>query len=153
MAIQKLGALQEYRLRTLFELLYVSVKVFYVLIAFDFLICNSGELASKATRWQRILIQEFALDLGEARYGRKLDLQCRCGRLEPNNSEFKSAETRPSQVDVQYRKNLRINQAMALYLNHHIGMPLEDFKSLALDVHGKCANTSLLLFHAVSRTS
>src|SRR5689334_20714733 len=97
--------------------------------------------------------EEFALDLGEARYGRKLDLQCRCGCLELNNSEFKSTEASPSQVDIQYRKNLRINQAMALYLHHHIGMPLKGFKSLALDVHGKCENTFLLPFHSVALPS
>jgi len=112
---------------------------------------NSGERTSKATKWQRLLLQEeFALDVGEARYGRKLDLQCRCGIFELNNSEFKSAEASSCQIDTQYRKNLRVNQAMALYLHDQIGMPLEGFSLLALDVHGKCKNTFLLLLRSVA---
>jgi hypothetical protein len=58
---------------------------------------------------------------------------------------FKSAKAGPSKVNVQYRKNLQIYQAMTLYLRHHIGMPLDGFKSLALDVHGRCENTFCFL--------
>ncbi|KAF9155529.1 hypothetical protein DFQ26_009709 [Actinomortierella ambigua] len=104
-----------------------------------------GEIASEATTWQRALMQqEFGLDLDEADeayYVRENDLQCMCGGLELNNSDTKSAATRPIQADIRYRKNLRVNQAMALHLHHSIGMPLEGFKLLALDLHGKYENT------------
>ncbi|KAF9387789.1 hypothetical protein BGX21_000471 [Mortierella sp. AD011] len=97
---------------------------------------RSGELTSKATRWQRLLMkQEYDMDPGQATYGRKLDLQCRVGELELNNSEFKADTIPPSQVEVQYRKNLRVNQAMMLYLKEQIDMPLQDLDVLALDVH------------------
>ncbi|KAF9150700.1 hypothetical protein BGX20_005611, partial [Mortierella sp. AD010] len=101
---------------------------------------RSGELTSKATRWQRLLMkQEYDMDPGQATYGRKLDLQCRVGELELNNSEFKADTIPPSQVEVQYRKNLRVNQAMMLYLKEQIDMPLQDLDVLALDVHGLSA--------------
>ncbi|KAF8984441.1 hypothetical protein BGZ46_007996 [Entomortierella lignicola] len=97
---------------------------------------RSGDLTSKATRWQRLLMkQEYDMDPGLAMYGRKLDLQCRVGELELNNSEFKADTVPPSQVEIQYRKNLRINQAMMLYLKEQIDMPLQDLDMLALDVH------------------
>ncbi|KAF9993352.1 hypothetical protein BGZ80_005332 [Entomortierella chlamydospora] len=101
---------------------------------------RSGELTSKATRWQRLLMkQEYDMDPGLATYGRKLDLQCRVGELELNNSEFKADTIPPSQVEIQYRKNLRVNQAMMLYLKEQIDMPLQDLDVLALDVHGLSA--------------
>ncbi|KAG0286665.1 hypothetical protein BGZ97_007348 [Linnemannia gamsii] len=98
---------------------------------------RSGELTSKATRWQRLLMQqEYDVDTGSATHGRKLDLQCRVDEHELNNSEFKVDGVSEQQVEVQYRKNLRVNQAMMLYLKEQIGMPLEDLDVLALDVHG-----------------
>ncbi|KAF9327278.1 hypothetical protein BG006_009394 [Podila minutissima] len=101
---------------------------------------RSGELTSKATRWQRLLMQqEYDVDAGSATYGRKLDLQCRAEEHELNNSEFKVDSASEQQVEVQYRKNLRVNQAMMLYLKDQIGMPLEDSDILALDVHGLSA--------------
>ncbi|KAG0059077.1 hypothetical protein BGZ89_000718 [Linnemannia elongata] len=101
---------------------------------------RSGELTSKATRWQRLLMQqEYDVDAGSATYGRKLDLQCRAEEHELNNSEFKVDGASEQQVEVQYRKNLRVNQAMMLYLKEQIGMSLEDLDVLALDVHGLSA--------------
>ncbi|KAF9314422.1 hypothetical protein BG003_004189 [Podila horticola] len=101
---------------------------------------RSGELTSKATRWQRLLMQqEYDVDAGSATYGRKLDLQCRAEEYELNNSEFKVEGASEQQVEVQYQKNLRVNQAMMLYLKEQIGMPLEDLDVLALDVHGLSA--------------
>ncbi|KAF9083059.1 hypothetical protein BGX27_004271, partial [Mortierella sp. AM989] len=73
---------------------------------------------------------------GTATYGRKLDLQCRVDDLELNNSEFKTHGTPMEQVKIQYRKNLRINQAMMLYLKEKVGIRLEDLEVLALDVQG-----------------
>ena len=97
-----------------------------------------GELTSKATRWQRLLLkQEYNIDTGSATYGRKLDLQCRVDKHELNNSEFKVDAISSQQTDIQYRKNLRVNQAMMLYLKEEIGMPLENLEVLALDVQGK----------------
>ncbi|KAF9930562.1 hypothetical protein FBU30_000351 [Linnemannia zychae] len=55
---------------------------------------------------------------------------------ELNNSEFKVDSTSEQQVEIQYRKNLRVNQAMMLYLKDQIGMPLEESGILALGVHG-----------------
>lgn len=81
--------------------------------------------------------QEYDVDAGSATYGRKLDLQCRAEEYELNNSEFKVEGASEQQVEVQYQKNLRVNQAMMLYLKEQIGMPLEDLDVLALDVHGK----------------
>lgn len=81
--------------------------------------------------------QEYDVDAGSATYGRKLDLQCRAEEHELNNSEFKVDGASEQQVEVQYRKNLRVNQAMMLYLKEQIGMSLEDLDVLALDVHGK----------------
>ncbi|KAF9953283.1 hypothetical protein BGZ72_005527 [Mortierella alpina] len=96
-----------------------------------------GELTSKATRWQRLRMQqEYDVDAGSATYGRKLDLQCRVGEYELNNSEFKVESSSEDQVEVRYRRNLRINQAMMPYLKHQISMPLEELDVLALDVHG-----------------
>ncbi|KAF8954100.1 hypothetical protein BGZ46_003019, partial [Entomortierella lignicola] len=106
------------------------------------LLLRFGELTSKATRWQHILLkEEYDLDPGTATYGRKLDLhvQCRFEEWEMNNSEFKTSAISDLQVAVQYRKNLRINQAMMLYLHEKTGMPLEDIECLALDVHGLTA--------------
>ncbi|KAF9274896.1 hypothetical protein BGZ68_000271 [Mortierella alpina] len=101
---------------------------------------RSGELTSKATRWQRLLMQqEYDVDAGSATYGRKLDLQCRAEEYELNNSEFKVDGASDQQVEVQYRKNLRVNQAMMLYLKEQIGMSLEELDVLALDVHGLSA--------------
>ncbi|KAF8926146.1 hypothetical protein BGZ47_002888 [Haplosporangium gracile] len=101
---------------------------------------RSGELTSKATRWQRLLMQqEYDVEAGSATYGRKLDLQCRAEEHELNNSEFKVDSASEQQVEVQYRKNLRVNQAMMLYLKDQIGLPLEDSDVLALDVHGLSA--------------
>ncbi|KAG0290191.1 hypothetical protein BGZ96_006342 [Linnemannia gamsii] len=101
---------------------------------------RSGELTSKATRWQRLLMQqEYDVDAGSATYGRKLDLQCRAEEHELNNSEFKVDSASEQQVEVQYRKNLRVNQAMMLYLKDQIGMSLKDLDVLALDVHGLSA--------------
>ncbi|KAF9405237.1 hypothetical protein BGZ76_006631 [Entomortierella beljakovae] len=109
---------------------------------------RSGELTSKATKWQRLLLQqELDHDTGTATYGRKLDLQCRSEELELNNSEFKASGRSKEQVDLQYRKNLRINQAMMLYLRQNIGMQLEDLEVLALDVHGVCAVLFSLRYH------
>ncbi|KAF9979442.1 hypothetical protein BGZ65_006571, partial [Modicella reniformis] len=107
---------------------------------------RSGELTSKATRWQQLLMQqEYDLDAGSATYGRKLDLQCRHNDVEINNSEFKVDHASDLQVEVQYRKNLRVNQAMMLYLNEQINMSLEDMEVLALDVHG-CIILGMLKF-------
>ncbi|KAG0256162.1 hypothetical protein BG011_004719 [Mortierella polycephala] len=79
---------------------------------------RSGELASQATRWQRLLMQsEYDIESRAAVYGRKVDLQCRVGDWELNNSEFKASSTSKEQVEVQYRKNIRINQAMILFLS------------------------------------
>ncbi|KAG0377998.1 hypothetical protein BGX24_004972 [Mortierella sp. AD032] len=50
-------------------------------------------------------------------------------------TRFKVDGASEQQVEVQYRKNLRVNQAMMLYLKEQIGMPLEDLDVLALDVH------------------
>ncbi|KAF9371739.1 hypothetical protein BGX21_005019 [Mortierella sp. AD011] len=109
---------------------------------------RSGELASKATKWQRLLLQqELDHDSGTATYGRKLDLQCRSEELELNNSEFKANGRSKEQVELQYRKNLRINQSMMLYLKHHIGIGLEDLEVLALDVHGFTAVLFSLRYH------
>ncbi|OAQ28744.1 hypothetical protein K457DRAFT_545563 [Linnemannia elongata AG-77] len=83
--------------------------------------------------------QEYDVDAGSATYGRKLDLQCRAEEHELNNSEFKVDGASEQQVEVQYRKNLRVNQAMMLYLKEQIGMSLEDLDVLALDVHGLSA--------------
>ncbi|KAG9067014.1 hypothetical protein KI688_012926 [Linnemannia hyalina] len=69
-----------------------------------------GELTSKATRRQRLLMQqEYDVDAGSATYGMKLDLQCRAEEHELNNSEFKVDDASEEQVEVQYRKNLRVN--------------------------------------------
>ncbi|KFH73935.1 hypothetical protein MVEG_01148 [Podila verticillata NRRL 6337] len=104
---------------------------------------RSGELTSKATRWQRLLMQqEYNVDAGSATYGRKLDLQCRAEEHEINNSEFKVDGASEQQVEVQYRKNLRVNQAMMLYLKEQIGMPLKDLDVLALDVHVRSPTNS-----------
>ncbi|KAF9898593.1 hypothetical protein EC991_010820, partial [Linnemannia zychae] len=109
---------------------------------------RSGELASKATKWQRMLLQqELNHDSGSAAYGRKLDLQCRSEELELNNSEFKVDGRSKEQVELQYRKNLRVNQAMMLYLRQQIGMRLEDLEVLALDVHGVSAVLFSLQYH------
>ncbi|KAF9160337.1 hypothetical protein BGX21_004390 [Mortierella sp. AD011] len=109
---------------------------------------RSGELASKATKWQRRLLQkEMQLDSSSSLYGRKLDLQSRtAGHLEVNNSEFKADSRSYEQVEVQYKKNLRINQAMMLYLREHIGFQLEDLEILALDVHGLTARVFSLRY-------
>jgi hypothetical protein len=40
--------------------------------------------------------------------------------LDLNNSEFKADGKTKEQAKLQYRKNLRINQSMMLYLKHHI---------------------------------
>ncbi|KAG0261150.1 hypothetical protein BG011_001314 [Mortierella polycephala] len=70
---------------------------------------RSGELTSKATRWQQLLMKiEYSIDMGTAAYGRKLNIQCHADRLEINNSEFKAHSIARQQVDIQYRKNLRI---------------------------------------------
>ncbi|KAF9578754.1 hypothetical protein BGW38_005295 [Lunasporangiospora selenospora] len=62
---------------------------------------RSGELASKATRWQRMLLQqELNHDSGSATYGRKLDLQCRSEELELNNSEFKVDGRSKEQIEL-----------------------------------------------------
>ncbi|KAF8923985.1 hypothetical protein BGZ58_002313 [Dissophora ornata] len=99
---------------------------------------RSGELTSKATKWQRLLMEkEYDVDSGLATCGRKLDLQCRVGELELNNSEFKADAIPTSQVEIQYRKNLRVNQAMMLHIKEKIDMPLHDLDVLGLDVHGK----------------
>lgn len=94
--------------------------------------------------------QEYDVDAGSATYGRKLDLQCRAEEHELNNSEFKVDGASEQQVEVQYRKNLRVNQAMMLYLKEQIGMPLEDSNVLALDVHGKrhdeLGNTPFIIY-------
>ncbi|KAI1306264.1 hypothetical protein EDD11_004818 [Mortierella claussenii] len=101
---------------------------------------RSGELTSRATQWQRLLLkQEYNIDAGTATYGRKVDLQCRIDELELNNSEFKVDMISSQQVGIQYRKNLRINQAMMLFLKKKVGLPLEDLEVLALDVHGLSA--------------
>ncbi|KAF9178095.1 hypothetical protein BGZ51_007754 [Haplosporangium sp. Z 767] len=98
---------------------------------------QSGELTSKATKWQRMLLKlECKIGTGAATYGRKVDLQCRMGTWELNNSEFKTSSASDIQAAVQYRKNLRINQAMMLYLQEKIAMPLADLEVLALDVRG-----------------
>lgn len=86
--------------------------------------------------------QEYDVDAGSATYGRKLDLQCRAEEHELNNSEFKVDGASEQQVEVQYRKNLRVNQAMMLYLKEQIGMPLEESNVLALDVHGRRRDNS-----------
>ncbi|KAF9155567.1 hypothetical protein BGX21_004778, partial [Mortierella sp. AD011] len=100
----------------------------------------SGELTSKATKWQQtILRKELDIDSGSAAYGRKLDLQCHIDGLELNNSEFKTGARSQEQVEIQYRKNLRVNQAMMLYLQDQIGFRLEDLEVLTLDVHGHSA--------------
>ncbi|KAF9993577.1 hypothetical protein BGZ79_001738, partial [Entomortierella chlamydospora] len=86
---------------------------------------------------QHLCIQtEYDIDLGTATYGRKLDLQCRADLWEINNSEFKAHSTATSQVDIQYRKNLRVNQSMALYLNNQLKIPLIELEMLGLDIHG-----------------
>ncbi|KAI8600496.1 hypothetical protein EDD21DRAFT_377036 [Dissophora ornata] len=101
---------------------------------------RSGELTSKATKWQRLLMEkEYDVDSGLATCGRKLDLQCRVGELELNNSEFKADAIPTSQVEIQYRKNLRVNQAMMLHIKEKIDMPLHDLDVLGLDVHGLSA--------------
>ncbi|KAG0007175.1 hypothetical protein BGZ80_004981 [Entomortierella chlamydospora] len=99
---------------------------------------RSGEPASKATKWQRILLQqELDHDSGAATYGRKPDLQCRSEELcGATPHEFKANGRSKEQVELQYRKNLRINQSMMFYLKHHVGIGLEDLEVLALDVHG-----------------
>ncbi|KAF9405069.1 hypothetical protein BGZ76_006697, partial [Entomortierella beljakovae] len=91
---------------------------------------------------------ELDHDTGTATYGRKLDLQCRSEELELNNSEFKANGRSKEQVELQYRKNLRVNQSMMLYLKHHIGFELEDLEVLALDVHG--ATAVLFSLHTLS---
>ncbi|KAF9901171.1 hypothetical protein BX616_002346 [Lobosporangium transversale] len=107
-----------------------------------------GELTSKATKWQRRLLQkEMELELGSSLYGRKLDLQCRTvDHLEINNSEFKIDSKSDEQVEVQYRKNLRVNQAMMLYLRDQIGFQLQDLELLALDVRGLTARVFSLRY-------
>ncbi|KAF9993487.1 hypothetical protein BGZ79_001820 [Entomortierella chlamydospora] len=104
---------------------------------------RTGELTSKATAWQRKLLQtEFNLEPGTANYGRKLDMQCRSGNHELNNSEFKASHIPDAQVELQYRKNIRINQSMMLYLQQTIGMPLNDLQVLGLDIHESPAGIS-----------
>ncbi|KAF9898854.1 hypothetical protein EC991_010204 [Linnemannia zychae] len=78
--------------------------------------------------------------------GHKLTLRS-SEELELNNSEFKVDSASEQQVQIQYRKNLRINQAMMLYLREKIGMPLEDLDALALDVHGLSAVLFALKYH------
>ncbi|KAF9195257.1 hypothetical protein BGZ49_003058 [Haplosporangium sp. Z 27] len=109
---------------------------------------RSGELTSKATKWQRRLLQkEMELESGSSLYGRKLDLQCRTvDHLEINNSEFKTESRSEEQIEVQYRKNLRVNQAMMLYLRDQIGFQLQDLELLALDVHGLTARVFSLRY-------
>ncbi|KAG9323277.1 hypothetical protein KVV02_006300 [Mortierella alpina] len=48
---------------------------------------------------------------------------------------FKVDGASEQQVEMQYRKNLRVNQAMTLYPEEQLGMPLGDLDVLALDVH------------------
>ncbi|KAG0379205.1 hypothetical protein BGX24_001313 [Mortierella sp. AD032] len=96
-----------------------------------------GELTSKATRWQRRLMKmDYDVNPGKPTYGRKVDLQCTIDKFELNNSEFKVSGASPQQMQVQFRKNLRLNQSMVLYIHGQIGMPLENLEVLALDVRG-----------------
>ncbi|KAK3844786.1 MAG: hypothetical protein J3R72DRAFT_56059 [Linnemannia gamsii] len=111
----------------------------YILIALsgDCLKFRSGELTSKATRWQRRLMKmDYDVNPGKPTYGRKVDLQCTIDKFELNNSEFKVSGASPQQMQVQFRKNLRLNQSMVLYIHGQIGMPLENLEVLALDVRG-----------------
>ncbi|KAF9579124.1 hypothetical protein BGW38_004754 [Lunasporangiospora selenospora] len=83
-----------------------------------------------------LLQHELQHNSGAATYGRKLDLQCRSDDPELENSEFKVSGASLEQNEAQYQKNLRVNQAMMLYLREQDGyLSLEDMEILALDVH------------------
>ncbi|KAF9291195.1 hypothetical protein BGZ74_000403 [Mortierella antarctica] len=91
------------------------------------------------------LVEVWSYVLG-ALAGYKLSLRS-AEEHELNNSEFKVDSASQQQVEVRYRKNLRVNQAMMLYLKDQIGMPLEDSDVLALDVHGLSAVSFALKYN------
>ncbi|KAF9940944.1 hypothetical protein BGZ65_005676 [Modicella reniformis] len=96
-----------------------------------------GDLASKSSRWQKALMKmDYDINPGSPNYGRKVDLQCNVDKFEISNSEFKTSSASIEQIQVQLRKNLRLNQSMVLYIHNEIKMPLEDLEVLALDVRG-----------------
>ncbi|KAG0212759.1 hypothetical protein BGX31_001429, partial [Mortierella sp. GBA43] len=75
-------------------------------------------------------------DFSKGSGAKRLDLQCRVDDLEINNSEFKRCDPNVTKLEQQFPKNVLINHAIMLYLNDHIGLPLEDIEIQALDVNG-----------------
>ncbi|KAF9349138.1 hypothetical protein BGX34_002015, partial [Mortierella sp. NVP85] len=96
----------------------------------------SGELPSTATKHQSISLGlDLNIEMSKGSGGKRLDLQCRAGELEVNNSEFKRCGTKSWKLDQQLPKNILINHSMMLYLKEKIDFPLEEYELQALDVH------------------
>ncbi|KAF9344085.1 hypothetical protein BGX34_006006, partial [Mortierella sp. NVP85] len=97
---------------------------------------EAGELPSRATKYQSTCLgTDLSMEVSKSSGGRRLDLQCRVGDLEINNSEFKRCESAKGRREEQLPKNLLINHAMILYLRDHVGLSPEEYELQALDVH------------------
>ncbi|KAF9347439.1 hypothetical protein BGX34_003155 [Mortierella sp. NVP85] len=116
------------------------------IVSRDKLSFNPGELGSSATKDQSLFLESnLNADTSVPAYGRKLDMQLRFrpdtikkdSILELNNSEFKKHDTNDTDLALQLKKNILVNQAMLFRLNTQIGLPLDDnVRLLALDVRG-----------------
>jgi hypothetical protein len=99
---------------------------------------SSGEVPSPATKHQIERLSSYLeIQMAKGSGGRKLDLQCRLGDLELNNSEFKRCKSSATKLTQQHSKNVLINHSMMLFLEETIGFQVDSNNMLSLDVHGK----------------
>ncbi|KAK3821015.1 MAG: hypothetical protein J3Q66DRAFT_398086 [Benniella sp.] len=102
-------------------------------ISLDFL---SGEIPSSTTKHQSTCLGlDLDIEISKGSSGKRLDLQCRAGDLEVNNSEFKRCGTTQGKLEQQLPKNLLINHSMMLYLKEKVDFQLGEYELQALDVH------------------
>jgi hypothetical protein len=106
----------------------------------------SGELPCNATKYQSSFLGiELNTEISKGSGGKRLDLQCRVGDLELNNSEFKRCGTTPAKLEQQFPKNVLISHSMMLYLKDVIDFPLDNCELQALDVHGTYSDAHIML--------
>ncbi|KAF9957653.1 hypothetical protein BGZ72_001567 [Mortierella alpina] len=85
-------------------------SVFHILLMNSQVYMRSGECVSTCSKDVKAMLDEEYDEFGA--FGRKVDLIFRANGLELANLEFKVAEATDTDIDIQHRKNIRLNRAI-----------------------------------------